>query len=82
MLGVMTYGNPKRDEGRLRKAAVDLWFAVQRMGRRGQGPPPPVPDSPYDDPRDGDDFSQSGVPRRPAPSSGTTSAAESEPAED
>ena len=82
MLGVTTYGKRKRDEGGLRKAAVDLWFAVQRMGRRGQGPPPPLPKPPYDDPRDGDDFSQSGVPRRPTPSSGTASAAVSEPSED
>ena len=82
MLGVTTNGKRKRDEGRLRKAAVDLWFAVQRMGRRGQGPPPPLPEPPYDDPSDDDDFSRSGLPRRPAPTSGTASAAVSEPFED
>jgi hypothetical protein len=66
------------EQVKLRKAAVDLWFALQRMGRH-EGPPPTLPEPPSDD---GDDSSGSGVPRRPAPSAGSASAAAAEPSAD
>lgn len=66
---------------KLRKVATDFWFAVQRMGRRGQGSSPSAADAypPGDDgpQADGGDqgWAGSGMPRRPAPSSGSASAA-------
>jgi hypothetical protein len=60
---------------KLRRAAVNLWFAVERMKRGNpEGTlPPPLPDVPDDD--RGDDLSGSGVPRRPAPTGGAAAAA-------
>ena len=68
---VTTPSKPTRDPRKLRQMAVDLWFAVQRMGRRDDGPD----EGP-------DDLSPSGVPRKPPPSSGSASAAVSDPAGD
>ena len=67
-------------EHKVRKLATDFWFAVQRMARRREGPPP-LPEPPPDDQDDGD-VSESGVPRRPNPSSGSASAAVPELDED
>jgi hypothetical protein len=70
----------EREEGKLRKVATDFWFAVLRMARRGEGPPP-LPEPPPDDAGD-DDLNPSGVPLRPPPGLGSASAAVSEPDED
>jgi len=66
---------------RFQKVATDFWFAVQRLGRRREGPPPGASDvyPPADDGPDadgGDDGPTAArVPRRPSPSSGSASAA-------
>lgn len=62
------------DPQRLRRIATDFWFAVQRMGRRNDGPPPALPEPPPDDGSDGPP-TPAGVPRRPAPAAGSASAA-------
>lgn len=72
-----------REPRKLQRAAVDFWFAVQRMTRRHEEPPPPYSEPPsHDDGSDGDDGSGSGVPRRPVPSAGSASVATTEPRED
>jgi hypothetical protein len=70
------------DERKLKKVATDLWFAVQRMGRRGDGPPSALPEPPPNVDPDGHDLRESGVPRPPAPASGSSMAAAIEPPED
>ncbi len=71
---------------RLRKAAVDFWFAVERMRRSRRRRPrladeidglPGAGDDRWEGP-DGDDPFGSGVPRRPAPFSGSAAAAATE----
>jgi hypothetical protein len=70
----------EREEGNLRKAATDFWFAVKRMARHGEGPPPLLDPPPGDA---GDDhLNPSGVPRRPTSGAGSASAAVPEPDED
>lgn len=62
--------------GTLRKAAIDFWFAVQRMARGRTDPPTSAADY-YPPPQLGDDdegSAGSGVPRRPIPSSGSAGA--------
>ena len=73
----------KKDPRKLRKIATDFWFAVQRMGRGADDPPGDVSlyyPPPGDDPDD--DLRKSGVPRHPAPSPGSASAAVPEPRQD
>jgi hypothetical protein len=73
---------PSRRE-RERRAAVTLWFAVQRMLRRKTEPPgPSALDTPPPGGPDIDDgTSGSGVPRRPRDSSGSAAAAVEPPGE-
>jgi hypothetical protein len=85
-LGAVTPSEPQEHGRKLRKAATDLWFAVERMGRRRRGPLEFEPDEdrlsppPHDDDLGGG-ASQAGVPRRPAPSAGSAAASvdETEP---
>ena len=70
----------REDAQKLRKAAVGLWFAVERMKRRhSNDPDDPVPALPED--RDdpgwdrGWDTYDSRVPRRPVPSADSAAAA-------
>ena len=72
-----------RDEGKLRKLATDFWFAVQRMSKRktdlASGASTQLgPADLGDDPED-DGLDTSRVPRHPAPSSGSATAAVPEP---
>jgi hypothetical protein len=56
------------------RVARNFWFAVERMRRWRSNPPEPPawrPTDPADLPDDGSTSSGSGVPRRPAPSSGS-----------
>ena len=55
-----------------RRTARDLWFAIQRMARRKIDPPEqPRPIDPDDLPDDDGEAPGSGVPRRPAPTTGS-----------
>jgi hypothetical protein len=65
-------------EERLRRAATTFWFAIRRFVRRRsiagwQLPPPNEPP--------GDEPLPSGVPRRPAPTSGSAAVSLAEPHE-
>jgi hypothetical protein len=69
--------SPRSNQGgTVRKAAVDFWFAVQRMTRRRADPPARAADYyPAPDADDSDEGSaRSGVPPRPLPSSGSAGA--------
>jgi hypothetical protein len=73
----MARGRPGRtDQPRLRKAALDLWFAVQRMRYRGPKPTGTVANYyPVREDDDDDPLAGSSVPRRPPPSSGSANIA-------
>jgi hypothetical protein len=63
-------------QSRLRKAALDVWFAVQRMRYRGPKPTGKVADYyPIREDDDDDPLAGSPVPRRPSPSSGSANIA-------
>jgi hypothetical protein len=69
-------------ERRFRKVATDFWFAVQRMGRRGQAPPPTQPEPGRPDDPDRGRPTDSQVPRLPPDSFGAAGAeAEPDPTE-
>lgn len=68
-------------ERRLAKVAARFRAAIRRIFGRGDDPAPALPKSPSDD-GDDDAFSTAGVPRRPAPSAGSASAAVGEPTDD
>jgi len=63
---------------RLRAAATTFWFAVQRLARRRAEGPTAEPDEPRD-PDDDGGLADARVPGRPAPSSGSATAALREP---
>src|SRR5512132_3095881 len=84
-IGLVTArGSREPESSSLRKAVMGFWFAVQRLARRGDDPTAAEAHPPRDDRPDDDDdrLSGSGMPRRPAPSSGSASAAVPEPSED